>query len=319
MVDFPVKKRALSRRAYYPQIAILVIEPYERSNAGMKPNYLLTLLIPALILCLCVLPVAAVIQEVTVKGTVSAVDKDKNSITIVNPQQYGCTYPASGAPVCSYTAMSESFLTGSVPSDSALTIFHIGDTVVATSLGGAGGSWISIAKLYNALPAGEYVIDITGDPGMIPTPLAGDYALDIATSPDCTSCFGTTCKAVTSHVFVLSSGTRVLEKTLEPHQTLLYNGRNDGSSVEVTFVKGEASSQTCSGRTGMTGPQPVSVYLVHVVPPIGFTQQFQATPTTAPVTPVATTVIPTTKAASLPLAVIGAAVLGAALLACRRH
>lgn len=285
----------------------------------MKPHYLLTLLIPALILCLCVLPAAAVLQEVTVKGTVSAVDKDKNSITIVNPQQYGCSYPASGTPVCSYTAMNVSFLTGSVPSDSALSIFHVGDTAVATSLGGAGGSWISIAKLYNALPAGEYAIDIVGDPGTIPTPLAGDYAIDIAATPDCTSCFGTTCKASSSHVFVLSGGKRVLEKTLEPHQSLLYNGRNDGSSVEVTFVKGEASSQTCSGRTGMTGPQPVSVYLVHVVPPIGFVQQFQVTPTTAPIAPVATTTVPTTKAGSLPLAVIGAAGLCAALLACRRQ
>jgi hypothetical protein len=283
----------------------------------MNIKTILPLIISAVIICLCVLPAAAVIQEVTVKGTVSAIDKDKNTVTIVNPQQYGCSYPASGAPVCTYTIMTEPFLTGSVPADSALTVFIIGDTVVATSLGGAGGTWIAIAKLYNEFPAEEYVIDIVGDPGAIPTPLAGDYALDLSTTPDCTTCFGTTCKATNSHVFVLSGGARVLEKTLEPRQTMLYNGRNDGSSVEVTFIKGEAPSDTCAGRTGMTGPQAISVYLVNVVPGIGYTGQYASTPTTAP-TPIPTAVAPTTKSGGLPLMVIGAAGLGAALLAYRR-
>ncbi|MGA2121146.1 MAG: hypothetical protein ABSG49_03780 [Methanoregula sp.] len=273
-------------------------------------------LITALVLCLCVLPAAAVIQEVTVKGTISAISKDNNTLTIENPLQYGCSYSSGSAPVCSFNTMSDTTLTGSMPSDSANTIFNVGDTVVATSLGGAGGTWITIAKLYNSLPAGEYVTGLVGDPGTIPTPLVGDYALDVTTASDCTTCFGTTCNAATSSVNVLSSGTRVLEKTLEPRQVLLYNGRNDGSSIEVTFVNGEGSSETCAGgRTGMTGPQPISVYIVKVVPPIGFDQQFLQTPTTVP-TPVPTAV-PTTKSGSLPLAVIGAVGLGAALLTYR--
>lgn len=270
-------------------------------------------IIPVLLLILCVVPAAAVIQEVTVKGMVSSVNTADKTITIENPEQYGCTYPPSGAPVCSYTLMNTSFLTGSVPADSALTIFNVGDTVVATSLGGAGGKWIAIAKLYNGLPAGEYVIDVVGDPGTIPTPLAGNYALDLTTAPDCNSCSGTTCKATTSTVSILSGGTNVLTKSLGPRQVAMYNGRNDGSSVEVTFVNGEASSDTCAGRTGMTGPQPISVYIVNVVPPIAFAEQFKVTPTTAP-TPVQTT-IPPTKSGSMPLAVIGAVGLGAVLLA----
>jgi hypothetical protein len=282
----------------------------------MKQNTIITILISTIVLCLFVLPAAAVLQEVTVKGTVSAISREKNTLTIGNPLQYGCSYSSSSAPVCSFNVMSDTSLTGSMPSDSANTIFNVGDTVVATSLGGAGGTWITIAKLYNSLPAGEYVTDLVGDPGTIPTPFAGDYALDVTTVPDCTTCFGTTCSAATSSVDVLSSGTRVLQKTLEPRQVLIYNGRNDGSSVEVTFVKGEASSATCAGMAGMTGPQPVSVYIVNIVPPIGFTQQLQ-TPTTAP-TPVPTTAVPTTKAGSPPFAVIGAAGLGAALLAYRR-
>jgi len=277
----------------------------------MKALYLI---IPVLLLCFCVLPAAAVIQEVTVKGMVSSINKEDKTITIENPEQYGCSYPANGDPVCSFTLMNTSFLTGSVPADSALTVFNVGDTVVATSLGGSGGNWIAIAKLYNGLPAGEYVIDIVGDPGSIPTPLAGDYSLDLSTVPDCTTCYGTTCTAVTSSVNILSRGTRVLEKTLSPRQVALYNGRNDGSSVEVTFVKGEASSATCVGGSRMmTGPQPISVYIVKVVPPIGFTEQFKVTPTPVP-TEVPTT-IPPTKSGSLPVAVIGAMGIGAALLA----
>ena len=271
------------------------------------------LIVPVLLLCFCVLPAAAVIQEVTVKGMVSSINKEDKTITIENPEKYGCSYPASGDPVCSFTLMNTSFLTGTVPVDSALTIFNVGDTVVATSLGGAGGNWMAIAKLYNGLPAGEYVIDSVGDPGSIPTPLAGDYSLDLSTAPDCTSCYGTTCTAVTSSVNILSRGTRVLEKTLNPRQVALYNGRNDGSSVEVTFVKGEASSATCVGGSHMmTGPQPVSVYIVKVVPPIGFTEQFKATPTPVPTEVPVTT--PPTKSGSLPIAVIGAAGIGAALL-----
>jgi hypothetical protein len=283
----------------------------------MKPATIITLLIPALVLCLCVLPAAAVIQEVTVKGTISAISQDKGTVTIANPLEYGCSYSSSADPVCSYNAMSEASLTGSVPSDSAFTLFATGDTVVATSLGGAGGEWITIAKLYNSLPAGEYVTALVGDPGAIPTALVGDYALDLTTVPDCTTCFGTTCTAASASVNVLSGGERVLKETLGPRQALLYNARNDGSSIDVTFVKGESSSATCaSGVAGMTGAQPVSVYIVNIVPPIGFTRQFVET--TAIPTTVPTAAAHTTKSGSWPVAAIGAVGLGAALLAYRR-
>jgi hypothetical protein len=284
----------------------------------MKQITIITLVIFALVLCLCVLPAAAVLQEVTVKGTVSAISQDQHTLTIANPLQYGCTYPASGSPVCSYTPMNASSLTGNVPSDSAFTLFNTGDTVVATSLGGAGGTWITIAKLYNALPAGEYVTSLVGDPGAIPTPFASDYSLLLVTTPDCTSCFGTTCKATTSTVNVLSSGDRVLVKTLAPYQTLFYNGINDGSSIEVTFVNGQALAvpSCAAGVAGMVGPQAVSVYIVKVVPSIGFSQQFLAPPVSTPTA--VPTAVPTKKSGSLPLAAIGALGIGAALVAYRR-
>ena len=112
--------------------------------------------------------------------------------------------------------MNLSALTGTVPADSAYATFSPGDPVVATSLGGAGGTWIGLAKLYGPGPDEECVTDIVGDPGTIPTPLIGDYALDVTTTPDCSACSGTTCTALSSDVKVMSSGTVVLEKTLLP-------------------------------------------------------------------------------------------------------
>lgn len=301
----------------------------------MERNVILPISIFALVLCLCVLPAAAVIQEVTLKGTVSTLSPQKNTITLENPRQYGCSYPATGAPVCTYAPMDTSVLTGTVPNSAAYSVFKTGDTAVATSLGGAGGTWITLAKLYGSRPNEEYVTDIVGDPGTVPTPLIGDYALDIVMNPDCSACTGTTCTAVSSDVRVKSSGKTVLDKPLLPRQTLTYNGRNDGSSVEVTFVNGQGSSTTCVGRTGMTGPQPVSVFVVHVVPPIGFGQTDIRTATTTrpdealtplPVTtaettaqPVATAPAPTAKSGSLPFAVIGALGIMALMLAARRR
>lgn len=278
----------------------------------------------AALCCSIVVPVSAVLQEVTVKGTVSALDPAQNSFTVASPQQYGCDYPANGTPVCTYTAMEQTSLTGTVPSDSAFTVFKTGDPLIATSLGGAGGTWITLAKLFGPEPADLYITDVVGDPGSVPAPLIGDYALDLSTSPDCTSCSGgTACVAASSTVKIKSGGTVVMEKTLTPRQTMMFNGRNDGSSIEVSFVKGQAPATTCAGgRSGMTGPQPVSVYLVHIVPPIGTTTHAAVTAEipTPVVTTTAPTPVPTTqKSATLPLVALGAVGLVAVLTICRKQ
>ena len=52
---------------------------------------------------------------------------------------------------------------------------------------------------------------------------------------------------------VKSDGMGVLGRTLMPEESFTYSGRNDGSGVTVTFVKGQASSATCPGKSGMTG------------------------------------------------------------------
>ena len=181
----------------------------------------LSILVAIVVLCMCIIPASGVIQEVTLKGSVTALDQTNNTLTIGNPQQYGCSYPATGAPVCSYTPMN---IIGPDRHSTQSTLCTLpsapGDPVVATSLGGAGGTWIGLAKLYGSGPDEEYVTDIMGDPGTIPTPLIGNYALDVTTTPDCSACSGTTCTALSSDVKVKSSGTVVLEETLPPRQSL---------------------------------------------------------------------------------------------------
>jgi hypothetical protein len=266
--------------------------------------------------------------EVTVKGPVATIIPTKNTLTVENPLQYGCSYPATGVPVCSYTPINKSTLTGTVPDAAAFTVFNIGDPVVATSIGGPGEMWITLAKLFGSRPNEELVTDMVGDIGTIPTPFIGNYALDAITVPDCSACSGTTCTAMSATVKVKSDGNGVLERTLMPGESLSYSGRNDGSSVYVKFVKGQALSTTCPGTAGITGPQAISVYIVKVVPPISSAQINIRTATTTrpdealtPLPPTArtTTVVPTTtKAGMLPLAAIGAIGLAGIVLVKKR-
>jgi hypothetical protein len=286
----------------------------------MERRIILPILIAAIILCLCALPAAAVTREITLKGPLSTLSQQKNTLTIENPQQYGCDYPASGSPVCSYTPMNTSAVTGTAPNDAAFSVFKTGDQIVATGTDSTGGEWITLAKLYGSRPNEEYVTDIVGDPGTIPAPLIGNYTLDVTMNPDCSACTGTTCTARSSDVTVKTGTVINVEQTLLPGQVLTYNGRNDGSSIAVTFVKGEALSETCAGMKGMTGPQAVPVFVIRVVPPTGFTQKdIRTATTTRPdealtphpgittgTIPATTLPAPTAKSGSLPFAVIGA-------------
>jgi len=287
--------------------------------------------IAALFLCFICVPVGAVMLEVTVKGPVATINPTKNTLTVDHPLQYGCSYPPNGVPVCSYTPINKSALTGTVPDAAAFTVFRNGDTVIATSLGGSGETWITLAKLYGSRPNEELVTDIVGDIGTILTPLIGNYALDATTVPDCSACSGTTCTAMSAIVMVKSGGYGVLARTLMPGESLTYSGRNDGSGVTVTFVKGQALSTTCPGKAGMTGPQAISVYVVKVVPPVSAAQTNIRTATTTrpdealtpllslPTTALTSSGVPaTTRAGMVPLAAIGAIGLAGFVLVIRR-
>jgi hypothetical protein len=209
--------------------------------------------------------------------------------------------------------MSVEVLTGTAPDAAAFSVFNTGDPVVATSLGGVGETWITLAKLFGSRPDEEFVTDIVGDMGTISTPLIGNYALEATTVPDCSVCTGTTCTAMFANVKVMSEGKQVSGKALRPGESFTYNGRNDGSSVAVSFVKGQALSSTCPDKAGMPGPQAISVYVVKVVPPISAVQVNNRTATTTrpgealpPLPPTTSASLPTTKSGMLPLTAIGA-------------
>jgi len=288
--------------------------------------------IAILLICFICMPAGAVMLEVTVKGPVATINRDRNTLTVDYPLLYGCSYPAEGAPVCSYTPTNKTGMTGMVPDPAAFTVFKNGDPVVGTSPGGDGVTWAALAKLYGSRPNEELVTDIIGDIGTIPTPLIGNYALDATTVPDCSACAGTTCTAKSAIVMVKSDGLGVLSRTLMPGESFTYSGRNDGSGVTVTFIKGQASSATCPGKAGMTGPQAISVYIVKVVPPISWAQTNIRTATTTradealtsphplPVTSGTSSAMPaTTRAGMIPVVMIGAIGIAGLILAKRRE
>jgi hypothetical protein len=111
----------------------------------------------------------------------------------------------------------------------------------------------------------------------------------------------------------------VMEKTLKPGESLVYNGRNDGSRVNVKFVAGQAAAQLCPGKAGMTGPQAVSTYVISIVPPVGTgqvnirtattTRRDEAQPTLMPSAAGTMAPAPTKSGILLPAAVIGALAL----------
>ncbi len=281
-------------------------------------------LVAALILCCCIAPVSAVMLEVTCKGSVTTVDTVKNTLTIKNPEQYGCEYPATGGPQCSWKPVSStSSLTGTVPDPAAFPVLSGGDLAVATSLGGPGGQWITLAKIYGPRETEQVITDIVGDPRTVPLPLLGNYAVETVTIPDCSACTGTVCTAKQATVTVKSSGTTVLTKTLAAGESLTYNGRNDGSAVMVRFVSGQAASQSCPGMAGMTGPQAISVFIIKVSPPVGYGQVNIRTATTTrpdealtplPTTPTTPSPAPTKSGTLVPFAAVGALAAAAFVL-----
>lgn len=245
----------------------------------MRHRVLLTCTLITLLFC-CVVPVSAVVQEITYKGQVSTIIPAKNTLSIKYPQQYGCDYPPQGDPACNWTPLSESSLTATVPDPVAYTVFSGAEPVIATNTGGDGGKWITIAQVYGSRDTEQVITDIVGDPSTIVLPLIANYGVDTETVPDCSSCSGTVCEAPQAKVTVKSDGRTLQVKTLTVGESFTYNGRNDGSAIVVKYISGEAASQSCPGLSSMTGPQARSVFVIQVTPPIGYGQVNIRTATT---------------------------------------
>ncbi|WP_209631122.1 hypothetical protein [Methanofollis sp. W23] len=242
-----------------------------------------TLLLTLTLCILCSAPAAsAVLLEVTEKGTITALDAENGTMTILPDARYACNYSAT--PPCGWEAMNESAkVNGTVPDPAVFSVFEVGDTVEVTSLGGEGGPWIAVGKLV-ASEGTWYASEIVGDLATLPAPLVGNYSLTYEAVPDCANCTGSVCPATAMNITVMSEGMTVFEDLVEPGGELMYNGRNDNSSVLITFIQGEAPSSACTNVPAVSGPQPVSVFLVHVNPPIGFETENVSAQTTVPAT-----------------------------------
>ena len=53
--------------------------------------------IAILLICFICVPAGAVMLEYTVKGPVSTINRDRNTLTVDYPLRYGCSYPGRGS------------------------------------------------------------------------------------------------------------------------------------------------------------------------------------------------------------------------------
>jgi hypothetical protein len=285
----------------------------------VKKQVLFTLVFVAVMVIIAASPVSGVVQEIVYRGSLVSMNQSAGTITINAGYTYGCNFTAS-TQVCGWDTIKPENLTGTVPDPSSFTVLKAGDPVVATSMGGPGGRWIGIAKVFPTPGIENWLAtDIVGDPDSIPVSLAADYSFEYNTTHECGNCTGSVCNALSADITLKSTDRIVLEKTLFKGGNVVYNGRNDNSSVIITYINGQGLADKCPGKGGMVGLQPVSVFIIHVNqgiaapapegtrPATTATPAVQVTRTTPPAQAPATKV-PTTKAAGsllLPVYAIG--------------
>jgi len=245
----------------------------------MKFPYLVAIFTIVLLLS-CNIPVSADPQEVTYRGQVATVNPIKNTLSLKVPAQYGCAYQTAGEPVCKWTPVSEYALTGRVPDPATFSIFSGGEGVIATGIGGDGGEWITLAKIYGKRETEQLITDIVGEPNTVPLPLMGNYSVDTELLPNCSACTGDRCDAKEAKVTVKSFDRTVLQRFLNPGDSLNYDGRNDGSELNVRFISGRTASASCPGSSGTTGTRVDSVFIISSSPPTGYNQVNIRTATT---------------------------------------
>ncbi|MDN7026064.1 hypothetical protein FGU65_14440 [Methanoculleus sp. FWC-SCC1] len=224
------------------------------------------LLLGLLLCCIAGVPASAVIAEISLLGPVEDVKQNEGTMVVSAAGQFGLNF-TTDPPELVVDPIEPTMIEGTVPGGAAgIALFETGTSAAVTTLGAEDGTWIAVGTLKQT-PQGEYVLtNLAGDPAAAPVPFAGDYTLTYTAEPACTSETGTVCPAAAVNVTLTTEGRGVWSERLEPGDAFTWNGRNDGSAVEVTFVSGEAPNPSSSG---MAGPQPVSVFIVTVTPPIG--------------------------------------------------
>jgi len=251
------------RIATYP--LIIMIGTHGLSSSHGRACVLIVLILLALV----AMPAAAAVQEIAYLGRITALDPLSGTITIRAESQYLCDY-SRGDAACRFTPITPLQVVGTVPEEGIFNTFRNGDQVVATILGASGGAWAGFSRVIPSASREEWMVtDLFGDPDTIPVPLAGDYEIEYSTTPDCNHCTGSVCKAQNAHVVLKSGGIPVLERSMTAGQSARYSGRNDGSSVSILYLTGEAGAGPCSQAGSLTGMQPISNFILQVVPPIG--------------------------------------------------
>lgn len=209
-------------------------------------------------------PAGAVLLESSYRGTVSAIDRENSMMTIQAGFLYGCSWE-SGIPHCAWNPGFLAEVTGSVSIEEVFSRLKVGDTIEGTLLGGPGGEWMGIGVLESDQSGVLIARDIYGAPSSLQSPNMGNYSFFFTTEPDCNSCTGTVCVARSAGLTIGRNEVPLVTYTLFPGETLFFNGQNDGSAVNITFLGGEALSSLCPNSSPMMGGRQngVTIYDPH--------------------------------------------------------
>ncbi|MEN6610811.1 MAG: hypothetical protein ABFC24_08205 [Methanoregulaceae archaeon] len=290
----------------------------------MKPfMFVSTIVLAVLAFCIIAAPVSALVIDVTGRIAVTAVDPMKGTITVAAPAWFGCNATSEGQN-CSPDTGNATQLTGIVPDSAVFSTIVPGDQVIVAGHGQEGGRFLAIAKLSETVSGTWRVTDLFGEPDLIPVSLIGEYSVTTRGTPDCASCQNNICNALSANVTILSFGKEVASKDLSFRDPVLFfNGRNDASSVNVTFVAAEALPGSCTQAIAIpVDRQPVSNYIIHVVPPLGSvnTTAVATVPATVQIAVSPKTAAATTAKSGVPVpaGAIAAAVLGMLVVALKK-
>jgi hypothetical protein len=227
----------------------------------------LTILLITLALCACILPAGAILQSFTFRGYVTSTDPATGNLSLLATHQWRCSYENDSV-TCGWKAITPQPISGTVPSETTFSMIRSGQIIEASSLGNPGGHWTGIGLLEPAYEEqGYFATAIVGDIDSLPAPLIAGYSVTAVTEPDCETCAGSTCPANLARITVARNGETVGTATLFPAGTYQYHDDGDNSSVMVTFIAGQASASQCPNASPfMTGPQPISIFTVSVIP-----------------------------------------------------
>jgi len=219
-------------------------------------------------LCACCLPAGAILQPFTFRGYVSSTDPVSGNLTLLATHTWRCSYD-NATVRCGWEAISPKLVTGKVPSADVFSVVRSGKVVEASSLGIPGGHWNGIGVLAPVYEEGGYVAtDLFGNIQSLPAPLPGGYVVNAVTEPDCEHCTGSFCPALGATITILRNSVECWTGTILPGEEYQYRDPLDQSGVNIRFVSGNASSNLCPNTTGgIIGPQPLSVFIIHVDKP----------------------------------------------------